>query len=261
MVGPGGGDERDDLQVVWVAAGLGHCLAQPGDAVGQRAAAGRDPALGELGDVREHGGGGGAADEDRQRALGRLGPGPGGGERDVLPAELGYLFLPEAAHRQDVLAEPRAAGRRVDAVVVHLFDVPAVADPYREAAARLLVDGGQGLGGDDGVALCRQQDAGSEPDSGRDRGRHRQGGQRVEEVQVAVGELAAERVGRLTGDRDVGVVRYPESVKAAFLDRAGHVGDAEAAVGRDHRDAVPQRCLRHGIGTEPVSSAMDSCVP
>ena len=99
----------------------------------------------------------------------------------------------------------RATARRSrhrDAVVLELVLVPAEADAERGPAAAQVVEGGDGLGGHDRLALGRQQDAGAEPDGG---GGGRRGGQRDERVEaslVLLGELGVAGGGgvrRLTG--------------------------------------------------------------
>ena len=83
----------------------------------------------------------------------------------MLAVEAGLVLRPQRLHGEHVLAATLA--RRVsvvDAVVVHLVLVPAEADAERETAAGEEVEGGDGLGRDDRIALGGEQDAGADPE-------------------------------------------------------------------------------------------------
>jgi len=64
-------------------------------------------------------------------------------------------------------------------VTLHLFSVPADADTEEETPVGQLVEGGDLLGGDDGIALSDQRYAGAEQQCARESG---SGGQRQEGV-------------------------------------------------------------------------------
>ena len=96
--------------------------------------------------------------------------GPDRVEVDHLAVELGFILGPQGLHGQNVLAHLLEAGLVINAVIVHLLDVPAAADAEDETTARHQVETGDRIGGDDGVALWDQADAGADAKLGRRRG-------------------------------------------------------------------------------------------
>ena len=84
----------------------------------------------------------------------------------------GYVIAPERLHREHSLAHDLSPVLHGDAVVLELVLVPAEADAEHEPPAGQLIEGGDGLGRDDRLALGGQRDTRPEPDAfGRRRGR------------------------------------------------------------------------------------------
>jgi hypothetical protein len=158
----------------------------------------------------------------------------------VVAVELGLVVLPQAAHGEEVLPPLVAARPVVDAVVLHLVDVPAEPDAEGGAATGEVVEGGDGLGGHDRVALGDEEDAGAEAEGGR-RGRGRgEGDEGIEGAAVLVGQVVVgrRRPRRAATRRDVGVLREPQRVEAALLERPGELDQGHRKVGREGRHAV-----------------------
>src|SRR5262249_32249297 len=113
-----------------------------------------------------------------------------------------------------------AVGRGLDAV-------PPGAEPAVDAAVREVVDGGEGLGEERGVAVDDAVDAAAEADARRVHGR---GGQRGDGL-VAVHVAAARwRLLEVIGDREpVEALRVGELPELAHLaDGPAHVTDVDA---------------------------------
>jgi hypothetical protein len=89
----------------------------------------------------------------RMRLLLRLGIQPDRTEIDELAVELGLRLRPKRLHRQDAFAQELETAVIANAVILHLFDVPAAADSENEPAAGKLVEARDGLGGNDRIAL------------------------------------------------------------------------------------------------------------
>ena len=94
------------------------------------------------------------------RLLLRLGIEPDRIETDELAVEFGLLLRPKRLHRQDAFAQELETALIADAVILHLFDVPATADGENEPAAGNLVEARDRLGGDIialAAARCRRR--------------------------------------------------------------------------------------------------------
>ena len=158
-------------------------------------------------------------------------------EVDELAVILGLFLGPDRLHRLDAFARQLVAAGEDSAVVLDLVLVPAVADAEQEAAVGQLVDRRDDLGGDDGIALGEQGDAGADLELGR----HRRGGverqERIHDVVVGPDQGTARRVGRLAGGRDVGVLRHPQRFEAAFLQRTPQRGRLHGVRGKEHHRA------------------------
>src|SRR5262245_62122254 len=96
------------------------------------------------------------------RLLLRFGMEPDRIEIDELSVKFGLLLRPKLLHRQDALAQQFEARLIAGAVILHFFDVPAAADGENETAARKLVEARHRLGGDHGIALRDERNAGAE---------------------------------------------------------------------------------------------------
>ena len=94
--------------------------------------------------------------------LRRLRPRPALLELNVFAGKARFLFGPQLAHQQHVLAQNLAALLEVKLVVAHLFHAPAVADAELEATAGNHVETGDLFGKPNWVALRDQGDAGAE---------------------------------------------------------------------------------------------------
>ena len=254
LLGAGERPERDDVQVVDRAAGVGPLLLQRGDRRGESGAADGDPPVGVLDDVGEQLGSGAPAQQDRRstRPVG-LGELPAGLERDELTVEPGHVVGPERPHGQHRLADHRPAMSVVDAVVGHLLAVPAEADPEDEAPCREPVQRGRRLRRGDGVALGDQRDPGAQRDRLGHLGGSRQHDERVERAAVLVGELGVARGrGRATADRDVRVLGQVERVESPRLGLDGELDRVHRPVGGEHRDPVAHRAI---LGSGPTTRA------
>ena len=155
------------------------------------------------------------------RRLDGLGPGPAGLEGHMLAGEGRLVLRPELLHRQRALAHDRETGPVGRAVVFHLLDIPAAAEPEDEAPAREPVEAGHGLGGHDGVPLRQQADAGAE---GQLLGRGCCESERHEGVmgvRIALLQRAAGREGRAPAGGDVGVLGHEERLETPVLKGAG----------------------------------------
>ena len=171
------------------------------------------------------------------RLLLRLGVEPDRIEIDELAVELGLLLGPQRLHRQHALAQQLEARLIARAVILHLLDIPAAAHGKDEAAARELVEARHRFGGDDGIALRDERDAGAELEGARRRRGEGQRDEGIVGVRIALGQLAAAREGRAAAHRDVGVLADEERVEAARLDRLRQLADIDAVIGRKVEDA------------------------
>jgi hypothetical protein len=141
----------------------------------------RHPPVGELGEVRARPWPETGADEDRWvRALHRLRPRPARRERHRAARVARLVVRPERAHGQDPVADEVAALPEGDPVVGDLGTDPPVADAELEAPARQVVERRDGFGGDEGVALGDEADAGRKLQPGRRRRGEPEGDERVE---------------------------------------------------------------------------------
>src|SRR5262245_48277962 len=100
-------------------------------------------------------------------------------EIDELAVKLGLLLRPERLHCQDAFSQELETAFIADAVILHLFDVPAAADGENEPAAGKLVEARDRLGGDDRIALGQQCDAGTQLERAGRRRRKRQCHERI----------------------------------------------------------------------------------
>ena len=111
------------------------------------------------------------------------------------------------------------------------------ADSEQDAAARQLIERRHFLGGDDGIALDQEADAGGELDRLRDGGRGHQRHEGIVRVPVVLRQVAAGRVGRRAARGDVRVLREPDRFEATLLAGAGEIVGADAVVGGEDGDA------------------------
>jgi hypothetical protein len=108
-----------------------------------------------------------------------------------------------------------------------------------EAPARDQVEGGEGLGRHDRLALGRQRDAGAERDPLGDGGGRGQRDEGIQRALVALGQLGlAGRWRRDAADRDVGVLGQVQRVEAPVLDLTGQRRDVDRLVRREDGDSV-----------------------
>lgn len=153
-----------DGETAGVAPGLGGHGPQPPGELGHRhGAVDRHPAVAPFDRVAQHGRAP-AHPDGRMGPLERLGPLPALGEADMGAGEGGLGLSPQFLDGQGLLAPDGPAPAGVNPVVAHLVGVPAEPDPEDEPAAGKPVEGGRGLGQDDGVVLAHQAHAGAEPD-------------------------------------------------------------------------------------------------
>ena len=166
------------------------------------------------------------------RPLRRFGIGPGRIEIHHLAMEGRLLLRPQRFHGQHAFAHQLEAGGMAGAVIFHLVDIPAAADAEDEAAVRQHVEAGDGLGGDDGIMLRHQADAGADQQLlGRSRGE----GQRHEGivgVRIALGQFTAAGKGRAPAHGYVRVLGHEQRIEAALLERTRQLGDVDPVVGR-----------------------------
>jgi hypothetical protein len=108
-----------------------------------------------------------------------LRPGAHGTEVDEFAVVFGDVVRPDLLHRLQAFLGDSAPGAGIGAVVHHFF--PVQSDPHteQEAPPGQQVQGSDFLGGDDGVALRQQGDAGAKEQSRGHRGRGAQRDERV----------------------------------------------------------------------------------
>src|SRR5262249_7283505 len=92
-------------------------------------------------------------------------------------------------------------------------------------------------GGDDGIALDQEADAGGELDRLRDGGSSHQGHEGIVRVPVLLRQVAAGGVGRRAARRNVRVLWEPDRFEATLLTGAGEIVGADAVVGGEDGDA------------------------
>src|SRR5207249_2548322 len=214
----------------------------------------REPAVAVVDHARERARAVAAEQDGRVGLLHRLRPRPEGREAHEVALERRLVLGPDALHGEHALAQHAPALLEVGAVVLHLLGVPPAADAEEDAPAREEVQAGDLLGGGDRVALDEQADPRADLERGGHGGRCRQRDEQVVRAPVLL------RQGRAAGprasprDRDVGVLREPERLEAAGLDRARQVVDPHRVVGGEHDDAevhasryrrAPRRVKRH----------------
>jgi hypothetical protein len=147
-----------------------------------------------------------------------------------------------------------AAAARVDAVVLHLVLVPAVADAEHEAPTGDAVERRNLLGIRDRIVLRRQRDAGSEQDALRQRRGGRERDDRVGAPVVLLGQLRlAGRRRRAPARRDVRVLGDVQGVEAAGLGLARQLRHVHGEIGGVNRDAE----LHRGSPSEAAQSTGD----
>jgi len=114
-----------------------------------------------------------------------------------------------------------------------LLAVPARAHTELEAPARDAVDAGHLLGGGDRVALDHEADAAPDPDVARRLRRTRERDEQVVGVAVFAGQLAARRVRRRAGSRDVRVLGEEQRLVPALLGEPRERARLDAIVSRE----------------------------
>jgi hypothetical protein len=146
---------------------------------------------------------------------------------------------PDFLHRLDALAHQLEACGERRAVVGHLLGVPAAADAEQQPTVGQPVDGGDLLGGVDGIALDHKADAGAELDGRRDDRGGADGNEGIVGVVVPFRQLGAAGPGRFAAGRDVAVLGKPDRLEAARFRLGGELVRRNRVVGGKHRDADP----------------------
>src|SRR5260370_17585596 len=90
---------------------------------------GRNPAVAVVGDTLETFLRARSEQHRRAARLHRLRPAPDRIEVDELAVELSVLLRPDLLHRENPFAQDLPAPLEIGALVLHLFPVPATADP------------------------------------------------------------------------------------------------------------------------------------
>ena len=182
-------------QADYFLAGLVQSLRR--DAVGHPAISPRHHATRHVGR--------GAADQDgRVRLLHRLGRRVDGREVDMPAVELAGFVSPQLFHGGDGFAGVADTLGEFDAEQLGFLPEPAGADAEEETSVAEIVEGGDLLGQQDGVALRHQADARAQLER---RGYRRGPAQRDEGINAFVVHLRYHAVGR-TGPRRLGAGRY-----------------------------------------------------
>ena len=135
----------------------------------------------EAGDATEGGGTGASDPEWRIGLLARLRKAADIVEAEELTGVLGAFVGPAALHGPERLVAPRPPTLEGDTEDLDLLAQPAHARADDDAAAREVIEGGQGLGEDHGVAVREHEDGGAEAHPLRDGGDEGERGQRLEE--------------------------------------------------------------------------------
>ena len=177
------------------------------------------------------------------RHLDRLRPGHHRPEIDELAVVFRLGAGPDRLHRLDPLPRQLVAGGEDGAVIGHLILVPAIADAEQEAPAGDLVDRGNRFRRLDRVALDNEADTGTELQRLRHHRRRAQRHEGVHHVVVLLRQVAAARIGRLAGQRDMRMLRRPEAVEAALLQRDGKLRRRHGVIREEHRAADLHGCL------------------
>src|SRR5438270_8133707 len=196
------------------------------------AAGAREPAIAILDDAAQRVISLATEDDRRVWFLQRLRPRPHLVEIHRLAVIFGFLLGPQRLHREDTLAHQLEARVVAGAVVLHLLDIPAAADPEDEAAARQLIEAGDAFRRDDRIALGNECDAGAEHQLSGRRCGEGQRDERIMRMGVALRQFAAARERRLAADRDMGVLGDEQRFKAAVLQRARQLDDVDAVICR-----------------------------
>src|SRR5262249_39503727 len=88
------------------------------------------------------------------------------------------------------------------------------------------------VGGDDGVTLWNEGNAGAELERARRRRGKRQRDEWIVGVEITLGQLAAAGIGRAPADRDMRVLAHKQRLEAALLERTRQFVDGDAVIGR-----------------------------
>ena len=129
-------------------------------------------------------------------------------------------------------------------MILHLVLVPPDADAEDESTAGDVVERRHLLREDDRIVLRDEADAGAELQSLSDRCGDAQRDERVEDVAVLLGQLAAAGPRSAPADRDVGVLGKPEGVVAPTFRFRRQLRRADRIVGgKDHQAEVHARFL------------------
>ena len=160
-----------------------------------------------------------------------------GEKRTYSPSNDAGVLGPQLADRQHVLAGDGPTAVGIDAVVLHLVDVPARRRSRAHPPTGEVVERGDGLGLHDRIVLGDERDAGGQPQPLGDRSRDGEGDERVEGAAVLLGQLGPAGPRRAPARRDVRVLGHPERLEAACLrarwptDRGGST-DRSGTAGR-----------------------------
>src|SRR5581483_3472004 len=160
-------------------------------------------------------------------------------EAMVLPLEGAPVVVPQGVEQSQLLVRPLEALREGDLQRFELLHHPAGADAENEAAARQMVDRGDGLGPVERGPVGEHEHAHAEPDASRAAREVREAGERLEERPVGRDdELAARAVAVWSADLpgDDQAVGGPHRVEAELLGTPCRVGeDGRGRAARDRK--------------------------
>src|SRR5262252_7063366 len=200
-----------------------------------RGGEGRVPAVGQGHDAAQRGPRV-AAHPERDVSPYRLGKATHVLEGEESSLEAGALVAPAGAHDADRLVGPRAALIEGRAQQLDLLAHPSYARPENDPALREMVEGGEGLGGQHGMAVREDEHGGAELRPLCHRRDHAEGSEGLEKRRVGrQGELAGGvvRIARADRVRHHDVIARPQ----AFVAETFHLASEGEQVGASGRGA------------------------